>query len=401
MDQSGLENLKANAKNPRLMNKFDADNLKKSMQEFGDLSGVVFNIQTQQLVGGHQRIETFKRMGSSKQIVIEHRFETPNSVGTVAVGYILYNDERYGYREVDWPLDRETAANIAANRIQGEFDLDKLAEMDWWLKENNPDLLAMTGQSDDEISKLLNGVGPSEIEEDEAPEVDDQAPAISKYGEVYQLGRHRLMCGNSDTDLNILVTGQLDAIVTDPPYGIGIAANPVRQKHEKSDWDDAPITSEQVLQLLKYAPKAIIWGGNYFNLPPSKGFLIWDKKQPEDFSLAMCEMAWTNIDIPAKMHRQSVTSYLKEHPTQKPVELIAWSMSVYNVGDKILDAYGGSGTTLVACEQTDRTCYMMELSPKYVDVIRKRYWRHVNNDNEEGWEAGTPVIATMPQPAAA
>ena len=162
MEAQGLDALKANEKNPRTMSRFDADNLKQSMQTFGDLSGIVFNRQTKQLVGGHQRIETFRRMGESKTIVIEHHFEAPNSVGTVAVGYVLYKDERYGYREVDWPLDRETAANIAANRIQGEFDLDKLAEMDWWLKENNPDLLALTGQSTDEINKLLGNVGPGE-----------------------------------------------------------------------------------------------------------------------------------------------------------------------------------------------------------------------------------------------
>lgn len=235
-----------------------------------------------------------------------------------------------------------------------------------------------------------------EVEEDEAPEVSSEPP-VSKLGVVYQLGRHRVMCGDSTDNLNIakLLDGNsMDFILTDPPYGIGISSNPVRQKHEKSDWDAKLITSEAIRNLLEYSKKAVIWGGNYFDLPPSKGFVIWDKKQPENFSLAMCEMAWSSVDKPAKIYRESVTSYQKDHPTQKPVGLMAWCMDLYDAENNVIDFYLGSGSTLIACEQTDRTCYGMELDPKYVDVIRKRYAKFIQPDNQlpDNWEELTPAI---------
>ena len=162
-------------------------------------------------------------------------------------------------------------------------------------------------------------------------------------------------------------------VFTDPPYGIGIARNPIRQVHEKKSWDDKPIDKQLCDFLITLAEKVIIWGGNYFELPPSQGFLIWDKKQPEDFSLAMCEQAWTNVQIPAKVWRQSVTNYKKERPTQKPVELISWSIGIVGGAKHVLDLFGGSGSTLIACEQTGRTCYMMEIDPKYCTVILNRW----------------------------
>ena len=113
-----------------------------------------------------------------------------------------------------------------------------------------------------------------------------------------------------------------NAVITDPPYGIGIAANPVRQKHEKKPWDDAAATAEHMIAICSAAPIQIIWGGNYFGLPASQGFLVWDKVQPEDLTLSMCEYAWTNMATPAKLFRRHVASYNKEHPTQKPVELM-------------------------------------------------------------------------------
>ena len=85
--------------------------------------------------------------------------------------------------------------------------------------------------------------------------------------------------------------GKVDLVLTDPPYGIGIAANPIRQAHEKSNWDNKPPTAEVFAEIFRISHSQIIWGGNYFGLPASQGFYIWDKVQPEDFSLAMCEMA--------------------------------------------------------------------------------------------------------------
>ena len=164
---------------------------------------------------------------------------------------------------------------------------------------------------------------------------------------------------------------KVDAVVTDPPYGIGIAANPVRQRHERKEWDNAPPCGEVFELIRAKSDNQIIWGGNYFDLPPSQGFLIWDKKQPEDFSLAMCEMAWLSKKQPAKIWRQSVLSYEKNHPTQKPVPLMEWCIRVLNART-ILDPFMGSGTTGVAAVKLGRQFIGIEIEPKYFDIACKR-----------------------------
>lgn len=113
-------------------------------------------------------------------------------------------------------------------------------------------------------------------------------------------------------------------------------------------------------------------GGNYFPLPPSQTFLVWDKMQPENFSLAMCEQAWCSFKKPAKMHRLSVTSYEKEHPTQKPVRLMEWCIDHAPEAETICDPYMGSGTTGVAATRMGRTFVGIEREPKYFDIACKR-----------------------------
>ena len=165
----------------------------------------------------------------------------------------------------------------------------------------------------------------------------------------------------------------IDLVLTDPPYGIGIAANPVRQMHEKSDWDNKPPTWEVFSQIFRISRKQIIWGGNYFALPASQGFYIWDKVQPEDFSLAMCEMAWTNMKFPAKIFRYSVlTERDKKHPTQKPEALFRWLLNRHEEEKVIFDPFMGSGTTGVACESLGRKWFGCELEAKYCEIANKR-----------------------------
>jgi len=170
--------------------------------------------------------------------------------------------------------------------------------------------------------------------------------------------------------LEILPTlGKVDAVVTDPPYGIGIAANPVRQKHERMAWDDL---TPDVAWIVALGVPSIIWGGNYFGLPAAQRFLIWDKLQPENFSLAMCEQAWTNIGGPAKMFRKSVLGYEKEHPTQKPVALMEWCLGFLPDAQTILDPFMGSGTTGVACANLGRKFIGIEIEQKYFDIACRR-----------------------------
>ncbi len=168
----------------------------------------------------------------------------------------------------------------------------------------------------------------------------------------------------------------IDLILTDPPYGIGMSSNPVRGKHEKDNWDDAIPTKEYFDEIFRVSKNQIIWGGNYFieHLRNSKNFLIWNKLQPEDFSLAMCEMAWTSFDSPAKIFTQSVHKEgNKHHPTQKPEALMDWVVGKYSKeGDVILDPFLGSGTTVVSCKKANRNFIGIELSEKYCEVARKR-----------------------------
>lgn len=165
----------------------------------------------------------------------------------------------------------------------------------------------------------------------------------------------------------------VDAVITDPPYGLGIAANPFRQKFDALEWDNQPANENQIDNALRVSKTQIIWGGNYFNLPPTQCFIVWDKKQPENFSSSMCELAWTNIKSPAKMFRYSVTSYSKEHPTQKPLPLMAWIIQKYTKeGDTIFDPFMGSGTTGVAAVQLNRNFIGCEINAEYFAIAEKR-----------------------------
>ena len=185
-----------------------------------------------------------------------------------------------------------------------------------------------------------------------------------------RIGGQRLILGDCLEVMPLL--GKVDAVVTDPPYGIGIADNPVRQKHARKDWDAAAVGNEHLQAIRAISSEQIIWGGNYFDLPPSRGFLIWDKKQPENFSLAMCEQAWWSRDTNAKVFSKSVLGYDKSHPTQKPVALMEWCLSFLPDAKTILDPFMGSGTTLVACQRMGRHGTGIELDPEYFDIACRR-----------------------------
>lgn len=188
---------------------------------------------------------------------------------------------------------------------------------------------------------------------------------------IEKIGNATLYLGDCQDILPII--GKVDAVVTDPPYGIGISNNPIRQAHKKRDWDAETPSNGLIEELLNISESQIIWGGNYFYLPPSKGFYIWDKVQPENFTLAMCEMAWTNIDKPAKIFKFRVVGYEKSHPTQKPVALMEWCIQkLPNTAQTILDPFMGSGTTGVACAKLGRSFIGIERDPEYFDIACRR-----------------------------
>jgi site-specific DNA-methyltransferase (adenine-specific) len=172
-----------------------------------------------------------------------------------------------------------------------------------------------------------------------------------------------------------------DLAIVDPPYGIGISSNPVRQQHKKKNWDNNIPLQKYFEELFRVSKNQIIWGGNYFldYLNNSQGFIIWDKKQPENFSLAMCEFAFSSIQSPAKIFRYSVLSEQnKIHPTQKPVALYKWILDKYaKQGDKILDTHLGSGSIAIACHDYGFDLTACELDKEYFDKAMERINNHV------------------------
>lgn len=167
-----------------------------------------------------------------------------------------------------------------------------------------------------------------------------------------------------------------DLAIADPPYGIDIASHPFRSKHKTKDWDNAIPNQVFFDELFRVSKNQIIWGGNYFNLPPTKCFIIWDKMQPFEFTSSMCEFAWTSFNRPAKMFRQHVSSNgeIKIHPTQKSVKLYGWILQHYaNTGDKIFDPMLGSGSSRIAAYMMGFDFWACELDIDYYNAQEERF----------------------------
>ena len=188
-----------------------------------------------------------------------------------------------------------------------------------------------------------------------------------------------LYCGDCREILPTL--DKVDAVVTDPPYGIGFAGQPTRYQRANGmtakSWDDeAPQAAVELSVAL--AGEAIIWGGQYFSFPPSRGWLVWSKTGNAP-SMADLEMAWTSLDMNARSFEKSVKSASLEkdlqaaaHPTQKPVALMEWCLGFLPKARTILDPFMGSGTTGVAAVKLGRKFIGIEIEPKYFDVACRR-----------------------------
>jgi DNA modification methylase len=173
--------------------------------------------------------------------------------------------------------------------------------------------------------------------------------------------------------------GKVDAVVTDPPYGIGEDGGRFRDRKggghrvlPKMGWDTAPPDAPTFCAVLASADSHIIWGGNYFtdNLPVSRGWLYWDKMMGGDFSDG--ELAWTSIDMALRSFSQCNKMGGKEHPTQKPDKLMKWCLGFVPDAETILDPFMGSGTTGVAAVQMGRKFIGIEREPKYFDIACRR-----------------------------
>jgi site-specific DNA-methyltransferase (adenine-specific) len=179
--------------------------------------------------------------------------------------------------------------------------------------------------------------------------------------------------------MDILPTlDKVDAVITDPPYGLNIAAQPFqnqkRNNAEKKDWDKSTPSKLLLDEIIQKGEKAILWGGNYFHLPPSRCWLVWHKPDaPQSFS--RIELAWTNMDKLAGYFQWTIAATNPErvgHPTQKPLALMKWCIDQAGNPETILDPFMGSGSTGVAAIQMGRKFIGIEREPKYFDIACKR-----------------------------
>jgi DNA modification methylase len=274
--------------------------------------------------------------------------------------------------------------------------------------------LDLTGFTADEIAALMpEQIEPGQTDEDAAPEVPEQP--VTVLGDVWILGKHRLMCGDStsiDAIEKLTEKQSIDMVFTDPPYGVAVVKDGMvgadfgvakKGNYKPIIGDETTDTAIEAYNACVSigAKKIVLWGGNYFSnkLPPSSCWLVWDKRGDSGIvnTFADCELAWTNMTSPARVHKQLWNGMIREgekdkrvHPTQKPVALCEWGITNYTDKDaSILDLFLGSGSTLMACEKTNRKCFGMEMSPDYCDVIVKR-WQDFTGKIATHAETGKP-----------
>jgi DNA modification methylase len=261
--------------------------------------------------------------------------------------------------------------------------------------------LDLLGFNADELNALLNPVEITEglTDEDEVPE--SPLEPITKLGDVWILGNHRLMCGDStsiDAVEKLVNNAKIDLCYTDPPYGINEKGDRSKRKGSKSlsdgvqyqdfkdDSIDYAVEAYQIVEGVLQIPRQVWWGANYYchALPQSNNWFVWDKRVEDkqkdtqsDCELAWIKSTWSSVRIFRHLWKGLIKGsehgQKRVHPTQKPVALAEWSFDYFRTVKTVLDLFGGSGSTLIACEKTNRQCYMMEFEPHYCDVIVKRW----------------------------
>ncbi len=177
---------------------------------------------------------------------------------------------------------------------------------------------------------------------------------------------------------------KVDLVLTDPPYGIGRVMKGGKGTGSwtllayGNEWDKKPIDKERLWNCMLKGNKAIVWGGNYFSLPPSRCWLVWNKTNAVP-TMGQCELAWTNQDRPIQCFSGPVGNNNFGHPTEKPIKLITWSIIESRTNGTILDPFMGSGTTLRAAKDLGRKAIGIEIEEKYCEIAAKRLSQEVLN----------------------
>ena len=320
---------------------------------------------------------SLRKFGQQKPIVVDAKGIVLAGNGTLAAAKELGWTEIQATR-TELAGVEATAFAIADNRTAelAEWDEDGLTKVLESLKVEDADLLAATGYDAAEVNKMVG----AEVAEDEVPE--PPSDPITKAGDLWMLGEHRLLCGDSTKaeDVGRLMAGDdYELLMIDPPYGIkasSMTMGSAQSSKPRSDrlsnvsqWDNERPPISHLL-----VAKSCVWGGNYFahDLPVSDDWLCWHKKN-DNRSFGEFELAWCNFGKRTRHLAHHWVGEKKEHITQKPVAVIAWAIKQSETTGSVADFFCGSGTTLIAAEQLGRKCYGMELSPAYCDVIVKRW----------------------------
>ena len=339
---------------------------------------------------------SLEKFGQRKPIVVMPTGVILAGNGTWAAAKQLgWTDIQVSVVPGDWDYATAKAYALADNRTAelAEWDSGILASQLLELDSEGWDIRSLGFDVPEQEDTTLNDQGPVSFEDDYVP--------TSKLGDIYQLGRHRLMCGDSTSKTNIdkLMNGnKADMVFTDPPYGMNLDTDYSKMGDKGKTYQPVIADNEQynaqfLLDTFSYCKEVFLWGADYYvetlnrQYPNLGSWIIWDKYSDERIGLldgrfgSTFETCWSKAQHKREIARVLVTTNYtargdetRIHPTQKPVALATWFFDRWGKsGDQIVDLYGGSGSTLIACEQTNRTCYMMELDPKYCDVIVKRW----------------------------
>ena len=382
VEQKALTDIKPYIKNPR--KKWDIQKVAQSIKEFGFQQPIVVD-RGGTIIVGHGRYEASKLLKLNSIPV------------TIA----------------DLPPDKAKAYRIADNKTNefSEWDISLLQQEFTDLLDANFDL-ELTGFDHDELEGLITGEKAGLTDDDAVPELPDEPK--SKLGDIYKLGEHRLMCGDSTsiTDFDKLSITQADMIFTDPPYGMEYGGGRAEGSTKKGSKvkahgmikgddlkgdnlinlvSDALTTSYLKTKTGASAYICFTWRtySEFENALNKAGFkvkncIVWNKRsiglgnshyRPQHEFIFYCGEQWYGNKAQSdvwELSRGDTSKYV--HPTQKPVQLIEKAIkNSTKSGDVIIDCFGGSGSTLIACEKTNRKCNMMELDPKYLDRIVKRW----------------------------
>jgi len=369
IETADINTIKPYENNPRKLKDSAIEKVAMSLKEYGFRQPIVVD-KDRIIVVGHTRYRASKKLGFK---------EVP-----ITIADNLTPEQINAYRIAD---------NRTAEESEWDSELLKMEIKDLEAKDFKLDLL---GFNEDQLNDMLFEEKQGLTDEDEVPEAPEEP--ISKLGDIWKLGNHRVMCGDStkEDDVKKLVdNNKIDLIYTDPPYGINEKGDRSNRggltegnnlKDFKDDTIKYAVDSYVLCEDIIKAPRQVWWGGNYYchYLPLSNNWFVWDKRVEEkqkdtqsDCELAWVKSKWSSVRIFRHlwkgMMKGSEHGQKRVHPTQKPVALAEWSFDYFREFDSVLDLFGGSGSTLIASEKKSKNCYMMEFEPHYVDVIIKRW----------------------------